>query len=114
MLLDYLQIPMNYVRLQRLLNVRYFGAFFSDIENLRTLGVSVVVGEGDLPTIQEYLESGLPVIAAVNTGYLQSYWTEAVGHAFVVVGIEDEIVYVNDPVLPTAPQPIPINEFMVA
>ncbi len=43
MVLGYLQIPVNYDRLQRLLNVRYFGAFFSDIENLHVLGVSVTI-----------------------------------------------------------------------
>ena len=114
MILDYLHIPVNYPKLQRLLNVRSFGAFFSDIENLHTLGVSVTVAEGELATVQEYLESGLPVIAAVKTAYLPSYWTEATGHALVIIAIEDELVYVNDPALSTAPQSIHINEFMAA
>lgn len=114
MILDYLHIPVNYARLQRLLNVRSFGAFFSDIENLRTIGVAVTVAEGNLTVVQDYLESGLPVVAAVNTAFLPSYWSEGVGHALVIIAIEDELVYVNDPALPTAPQPIHINEFMSA
>ena len=114
MILDYLQIPVNYPRLQRLLNIRSFGAVFSDIVNLRTLGVSITVDEGDLSAVQGYLESGLPVIAAVNTGYLPSYWKEAVGHALVIIAVEDEGVYVNDPALLTAPRLITINEFLTA
>ena len=51
MILAYLQIPVNYSRLRRLLNVRYFGAFFSDIANLGVLGVAVTVGEGDMASI---------------------------------------------------------------
>ncbi|MBX3011303.1 MAG: hypothetical protein KF832_07335 [Caldilineaceae bacterium] len=54
------------------------------------------------------------MIAAVNTAYLASYWTEAVGHALVIIAIEDELVYVNDPAFPTAPQSMHIHEFLAA
>ena len=74
----------------------------------------MTVDEGGLTAIQPYLDSGLPVIVAVNTAYLLSYWAEAVGHALVVIAIADESVYVNDPALTTAPQTIDINEFLVA
>jgi ABC-type bacteriocin/lantibiotic exporter with double-glycine peptidase domain len=114
MILEYLQIPVNYARLRRLLNIRYFGAFFSDIERVAALGVFVRVDEGNIETIHAYLEIGLPVIVAVNTGPLQSYWRDAIGHAIVVVGIEEQTVYVNDPALPSAPQAIHINEFIPA
>jgi predicted double-glycine peptidase len=114
MVLDYLHIPVAYPRLQRLLNVRYFGAFFSDIERLSSLGVAVTVAEGDFDELQNYLESGLPVIVAVNTGFLPSYWSEAVGHAVVIIGVDSDVVFVNDPALATAPQSIDFNELMAA
>ncbi|MCL4863629.1 MAG: C39 family peptidase [Caldilineaceae bacterium] len=114
MILDYLQVPFNDARLRKLLRIRHYGAFFSDIENLTVLGVAVSVDEGDIDTLQRELDVGLPVIAAVNTGFLQAYWNEALGHAVVVVGIEDEIVYINDPALATAPQAIDLNEFFAA
>lgn len=114
MILDYLQVPFNHARLRKLLRIRHYGAFFSDIENLTALGVSAVVDEGDVEALQRQLDVGLPVIAAVNTGFLPSYWNEALGHAVVVVGIEDETVFVNDPALSTAPQAIHLNEFIAA
>lgn len=73
MILAYLQLPVNYPRIRRLLNVRYFGAFFSNLVRLDVLGVAVTVDEGNLDIIEQYLETGLPVIVAVHTSYLNSY-----------------------------------------
>jgi len=45
---------------------------------------------------------------------LKSYWNEAVSHAIVVIGIDGETVYINDPAFAVAPQLIHLNEFIAA
>jgi ABC-type bacteriocin/lantibiotic exporter with double-glycine peptidase domain len=114
MILDYLQVPFPYDRLPRLLRAEAHGTVFSHLQYLESTGVSVVVGEGTMETLRRHLESGLPLIIAVETGELTSYWQEAVSHAVVVVGIDDDFVAVNDPAFEIAPQQIPVAEFELA
>lgn len=60
------------------------------------------------------LTIGLPIIVAVNTSELTSYWQTAVAHAVVVVGMDHEFIYVNDPALDDGPQRITVAEFDLA
>ena len=77
------------------------------------LGVAVLVEHGNLEILRSHLENGLPPIALVNTNEL-SYWDEATGHAVVVVGLEAETIYLNDPAFPDAPKKIAVDEFLLA
>lgn len=43
-----------------------------------------------------------------------SYWTVASFHAVVVIGLDDERVYVNDPYFTDAPKAISRDEFILA
>ena len=114
MLLDYLHIPVRYSRLLSLLEVSAIGTSFGKLRNLETLGLSVRVEGGDIETLQGHLSQGLPVIAFVDTGQLTTYWAEQTDHAVVVVGIEGEFVYLNDPAFPSGPQMPPLREFELA
>jgi ABC-type bacteriocin/lantibiotic exporter with double-glycine peptidase domain len=60
--------------------------------------------------LRTHLENGLPPVVFVNTDLL-SYWSEKTGHAVVVVAIEQDRVYVNDPKFADAPKVIPLVEF---
>ncbi len=102
MVLDYLQVPISYVRLLRLLNIRAHGAAFANLRNLANLGVAVVVAEGDLEHLQKLLASGLPPLVAVATREL-GYWTEDTDHVVVVTGIAGNLVYIHDPDLGAGP-----------
>lgn len=113
MVLDYLQIPINYDNLTRLLEVDAIGTPFRRLQNLQTLGLKIYIGEGDLPTLQTYLEVGLPTIVAVDTSQLP-YWEETADHAVVVVGLDEEQVYLNDPDTSNAHQSVPIPDFELA
>ena len=114
MVLRYLQIPFRYERLAKLLETEQHGTVFSRLQNLRSLYVSVQVQEGDFQAIDDALAVGLPVIVAVNTGELKSYWQSSVAHAVVVIGMDKEFVYLNDPALDDAPQRVAIAEFDLA
>ena len=91
MILDYLQVRVDYRRLIRLLRIRAYGAAFSNLRLLESLGLRVEIGRGDLETLRSIIEMGSPVIVALDTAYL-SYWAEKTDHAIVVVGVEADMV----------------------
>jgi ABC-type bacteriocin/lantibiotic exporter with double-glycine peptidase domain len=113
MVLNYLQVPINYKRLVKLLRIGPAGAPFRNLRYLESLGLLVVIEQGVIATLQSYLRRGLPPLAFVHTGQL-SYWKEATGHAVVVVGIENDSIYLNDPGFAQAPKRISIAEFELA
>lgn len=114
MILDYLERPINYERLMGLLKVEPdIGGRASNVRRLSTLGISVHYGTGTLNDLAHHITQGIPCIAFVNTAYL-SYWPEATRHAVVVVGLDTERVYLNDPFFNAAPQSLPRLEFELA
>ena len=113
MLLDYLQLPVDYARLVQLLGIRSYGAAFSNLRRLEELGVSVTIEKGGVAKLRQALDQDMPVIVALNTGPL-THWTDDTAHALVVVGIEQDTVLVNDPEFEQAPQVISLDEFLLA
>jgi ABC-type bacteriocin/lantibiotic exporter with double-glycine peptidase domain len=113
MVLGYLQQPTSYAKLIKLLRIGYAGAPFSNLRFLESLGLSVTILQGDLATLRQYLNQGMPPIVFVATKEL-SHWHEATHHAVVVVDINDEFVEVNDPGFDKVPIAIPIAEFDLA
>lgn len=111
MVLDYLQVPVSYERLVKLLQIGPGGAPFRNLCYLESsLGLSVLIEQGVIATLRLYLNRGLPLLTFVDTGQLP-YWDEATGHAVVVVGIEADLIYLNDPAFAEAPRKIPVAEF---
>jgi len=113
MVLEDLGILIDYDRLLRLLGVKRYGTPGSHLKNLGDLGVNVRYALGTLQELFEYLGDGKPCIVLVRTGQLP-YWTYATDHAVVVVGFDDQAVYVNDPAFEQVPQRIPRVEFELA
>jgi ABC-type bacteriocin/lantibiotic exporter with double-glycine peptidase domain len=113
MVLDYLHIPISSNKLMQLLKIDTIGTPFRNLGSLQSLGLSILIEEGSLQSLKAYLELGLPLIVAVDTDQL-SYWDEATDHAVVVAGIENEVIYLNDPNLSTAPQIVSLAEFELA
>ena len=115
MVLEYLQVPVHYNWLMRVLKTMPIGTYFRNLRHLESaLGLSVTVGYGDVHLLRSYLDVGLPVIVSVNTALL-SYWnnTETI-HALVVTGIDYNQIYVNDPAFELTPTVISIIEFEAA
>jgi hypothetical protein len=113
MVLNFLQVPASYDRLIKLLRIGPAGAPFRNLHYLSSMGVSVSIEQGEIDTLQAYLHQGLPPIAFVATAQL-SYWNEATSHAVVICGIENDLIYLNDPDFADSPKILAVAEFELA
>ena len=115
MVLHYFDCPIAYSHLISLLGTCDFGTPAESIVRLEDLsiGVKVTLSHTDVHGLRRHLEAGRPAIAFVNTGDLP-YWSEVTDHAVVVVGMDDDEFYVNDPYFDQAPQRISRIHFELA
>ena len=113
MVLKYLNISASYEQLLRLLKIDWFGTAAFRIRELEKLGIQVIYKQGTLEEIHDHLSSDRPCIAFVKTIELP-YWNEANDHAVVVVGLDDEFIYLNDPAFPDAPKKVSHGDFDLA
>ena len=60
MVLDYLHIPISYNKLMQLLKIDAIGAPFRNLDNLQSLGLSILLEEGSIHSLQAYLEMVYP------------------------------------------------------
>jgi ABC-type bacteriocin/lantibiotic exporter with double-glycine peptidase domain len=113
MVLEYLGRPVEYARLVSVLGVRDYGAPSSSIRRLATLGLSVIFGPGVEADLEAHLSRDEPCIVFLRTGELP-YWREDTGHAVVLVGMDDDAVYLNDPAFAQAPRQVSRGDFLLA
>jgi len=113
MMLDYLDVPVSYDHLLKLLDVQSYGTPASRLNKLTDLGVRVRYTQGSLDELLDELARGRPCMALVRTSQLP-YWTYATDHAVVVVGYDEQGVYINDPAFEQAPQFASRSEFELA
>lgn len=113
MVLKYLNIPASYEQLLRLLKIDWFGTAAFRVRELEKLGIAVIYKQGTLEEIHDHLSNDRPCIAFVKTIELP-YWAEAIDHALVVAGLDDEFVYLNDPAFPDAPKKVSHGDFDLA
>jgi hypothetical protein len=113
MTLAYLHEPVDITRITRLLDTQEFGSVASRIHRLADWGYNVTYQSGSLARLRDLIAAATPPIAFVWTGDLP-YWTVNTPHAIVIVGLDDETVWVNDPAVPAAPQSIPLGDFLLA
>ena len=113
MVANYLGMTLSYSELVTRLGTKWFGTPFRRIQALEDIGLKVLIEHLGLEEITDYLQKGLPVIACVHTADF-SYWVHAVDHVVVVVGTDQDSVYLNDPSLDHGPISIPRVEFELA
>jgi hypothetical protein len=106
-------VKKSYKSIVDLLGTRAFGTPFRNVKKLERWGVSVTIDYLTLMEIERTLKEGLPVLAGVHTADL-AYWVQGVDHVVVVIGLDEQNVYVNDPSLPQSQQPIPKVQFDLA
>jgi len=113
MVLAYLGVEVNYFQLLKLLHITEIGTAFYHIRELEKLGVIVVYKQGTLDEVHTHLSNNRPCIAAVKTKDLP-YFVEDTDHAVVIVGLDDQFVYLNDPAMSDAPQQVSRGDFLLA
>jgi ABC-type bacteriocin/lantibiotic exporter with double-glycine peptidase domain len=113
MILSYLGNEQSESRLSKLLATKPSGTAISNAKHIQKLGYQVLIKTLTREEIETYLIENKPIIARIWTAMLD-YWTITTSHVVVVVGFDDESVYVNDPSLPTAPKAIAWNAFLAA
>jgi ABC-type bacteriocin/lantibiotic exporter with double-glycine peptidase domain len=113
MVLAHLGHTIGYLQLLELLKIRPYGAPASNIRLLENLGLSVVYSKTDLAGLRAMLQEGHPVIVFVRTGELP-HWTYSTDHALLVIGFDENLLYVNDPDRSTAPIAVPLDDFELA
>lgn len=115
MVLDYLRIQCEYHQLVRTLGTHSgYGTPFSHIQALQKLGVSVRYQTGTLQDLYIALQQGWPAIVPVQTGELPYWENVRVRHAVVVVGMDSESIYLNDPEFDNGPIQASLGDFDLA
>lgn len=113
MVCSYLDFSITYEQLLKLLRVEWFGTPASNIRELEKLNVSVTYKQGTLEELHNHLTNNRPCIAFVKTGQLP-YWDGDNDHAVVIVGLDDEYIYLNDPDFANAPMQVSHGDFDLA
>lgn len=113
MVLAYQDRPMSEQQLVKILGARPFGTPISHANKLQAYQYQVELRSFTEAELKAYLSQGIPLIARVWTGML-TYWHEETFHVVVVVGYDDEQLYLNDPAFATAPQTVSWDSFLAA
>ena len=122
MVLTYMGQRARYDRLRAQLDTSTAGTFFFNLDRLRSFWFMVKRNQGNLTILREQLAQGHPIIVPVATEVLPYWLTRGdiaeeerlTQHAVVVVNIDAQFVYVNDPDFAQAPQVVEIGWFMDA
>jgi ABC-type bacteriocin/lantibiotic exporter with double-glycine peptidase domain len=113
MVLAFLDLSIPYSQLLRLLRVDKIGTPFRNLRYLESFQLSVTIATGNMATLREQLRQGHPLILAVDTAELP-YWQESTDHAVVVVGVNEQHVYLVDPDTGADPYAVAVDEFELA
>lgn len=88
---------------------------FTNVKNLET-SLGLVVEHhynGTIERFAPYIEAGLPIIVAVDAD-IPTKWPYYGHHAVVVIGFDDETVYVNDPAQVETGRAVEVDTFQLA
>ncbi len=115
MVLAYLGISRSQESLAKIMKTTLnVGTPRSNIKNLASRRLTVIYNEGNLADIRAWLDQGHPVIVFVQVKELPIWRGQDFKHAIVVVGLDDETIYLLDPALDNGPTPTPIGDFQLA
>ena len=97
--------------LMRLLGTSSTGSLLEHLPHLSQLGFEASSEESSLTELALFLHLfQTPVIAVLYAGYVEYLQSDSL-HAVVIVGIDEEKVYLNDPLRETRPIVLSIDQF---
>lgn len=100
--------------LRRLLKTRVTGTSPANVMiRLPDIGFQAIVMDASRFELRRRINLGEPCVVHVWTAALP-HWREDVVHAVVVTDLDDETVWINDPILDFGPTPIPLQAFLTA
>ena len=114
MALEHINVSVRQRRLNRLFGLTDMGVPWPRVARLSQLGVQVSLETGEEAQLQQAIDRNLPPIIFVRTGELTTYWDADLQHAILMVGYDEQSVFLNDPAFSTAPQQISWGELLLA
>lgn len=90
-----------------------FGTTAEATRGVSDLGYEVEVAYSTFEEIQIHIASRRPLVAFLRTGALD-YWSSDAPHAVLVIGYDDQFVYLDDPFFDVAPQKSSLPSFQRA
>ena len=113
MVLAYHGIHATEEAISKQLGTTEYGTPASRLLRLSISDLNIALGPLSLQMVRASLLAKNPIIALVNTRFLD-YWHEETAHAVVVVGFEDSIVLLSDPAFDDAPKRASTDGFLAA
>ena len=114
MVLNFIGAPVAYRRLVKILEVvPDVGTPSFKVQNVERLGIHVHYQRGSIAQLRSHLTVGQPCIVFVQTKDLP-YRDDDTAHAIVLVGMDDDNCYVNDPEFIESPLPVSLGDFDLA
>jgi len=113
MLLAHLESPVLESKVSELFEATEIGTPASRVLRLKKWGYRVIYRSAALAELGGWLVEGISPIVFVHTQFLD-YWTENSPHAVVLVGMDENDIYLNDPAFATAPQLCSLDGFIAA
>lgn len=113
MVLAYNGLTLDEEAIARRLKTKDFGTPISNVLLLKQWRPEIELGSFSEDRLKTELTGGRPVIARVWTAMLH-YWEVDTSHVVVVVGFDEQNVFVNDPATETWPVQVSWNGFLAA
>lgn len=113
MVLGYLGLSATEEELAVQLGTTPLGTTGRNLLRLQDYLLSVVYGPLTISLLKTELNQSRPVIVLVSTIFLD-YWQRDTAHAVVVVGYDDDHLFLNDPAFANAPQTVTVDGILAA
>ena len=97
-----------------ILDTQSFGTPISNVKRLEKQGYQISVASLTVSQLKDHLLTQKPLICRVWTVMLDYWSDEVTSHVVVVVGFDENQVYLNDPAIEISPQTISWDGFLAA
>ncbi|MBI3922865.1 MAG: C39 family peptidase [Armatimonadetes bacterium] len=115
MVLAYHAVEMTEEEVVELLDTDFTGTVAKNVHRVSRFGFVTAIYRATCDDLYRHLGSGLPCIVLVHTIHFPQQAPDRSGrHAVVIVGLDDESVYLHDPLAESGPTRMPLPSFHAA